>query len=323
MVSSSSEYHPAKSYPCFSVTGNVSSITSPANPFKSPTSFPPFSSNRICASIFVSSVFVGWSFTYAVFSIVDVIFSIVTLNDNVTIPSPFSVFAGTSTSIPCANSSAVFVVTSPFIAIVPSTKLVPVGISSITIAFPLTSSKFVIVIVYFKVLLSSNCPFSSNLISFTSTSFINVTNGVFTSVVSCSFTCAVFTITPSALSVTFTLNVIKDVSGLPSSLGFATLISIPFSKSFCVKTSPASLVASWPSILMLPSTKVVPSGIASFTMAIPSAVPLFVTLIVYSSSPPITATLSTNFSAVIIGRIIERFAVVVLASIVNGDHATS
>ena len=53
---------------------------------------------------------------------------------------------------------------------------------------------------------------------------------------------------------------------------------------------------------MLPSTKLVPSGIVSVTFAVPSTFPLFVTVIVYSiSSPTTTAVLFDVFSLFIIG----------------------
>ena len=66
----------------------------------------------------------------------------VTLNVNVIEPS-----AGTLTCIPCAKFSAVLVVVSSFICILPSVNVVPVGMLSFIVANPSTFPSFFTVIV--------------------------------------------------------------------------------------------------------------------------------------------------------------------------------
>ena len=165
----------------------------------------------------------------------------------------------------------------------PSTNVVPSGILSFTVATPSTSPVFLISIVYVNV-----SPFSTSCLS---TFFSNVITGTFVSFVSSPFTVALFAMSPVTPVFIVTLKLKLAVPPF-----FATSISIPVDKSAAVFS-----VAS-PFILILPSTNVVPSGISSFTTAIPSNFPEFSIAIVYvSSSPTLTDSLSGTFSEFIIG----------------------
>ena len=90
-----------------------------------------------------------------------------------------------------------------------------------------------------------------------------------------SFTYALLDIVPVAPLFTVTWNVTVVVPAFSPNLA-GTFTSIPLAKSSAVN----SLFAT-PATTMLPSTNVVFSGIVSFTIAVPSAEPLFVTVIVY------------------------------------------
>ena len=167
--------------------------------------------------------------------------------------------------------------------ILPSTKSVPFGASSTTFAVPSTSPLFVTSIVYNN--------FSPAFTSVLSTFLVNVIIGFFSVSVSFPFTFAVFIIVPSFTSSTVTLKLTVPSSPAPNTR------SIPVFRS----VSPRSFLST-PFTFMLPSTKLVPSGIVSVTFAVPSTFPLFVTVIVYSiSSPTTTAVLFDVFSLFIIG----------------------
>ena len=117
----------------------------------SATPVPPFSTNTILASTFVSVGSVVFSLPFSstkyavllIFPVKSLLLSTVTLNVNVTESS-----AGTLTCIPCAKSSAVLVVVSSFICILPSVNVVPVGMLSFIVANPSTFPSFSTVIVY-------------------------------------------------------------------------------------------------------------------------------------------------------------------------------
>ena len=159
---------------------------------------------------------------------------------------------------------------------------------SLTVTFPNTSLVFFSVIVYF----SLSPAFTVSL----STFLLNVITGVLTSSVGISFTVALFVSIPVVPSFTITS---KLTVAVPASFSFAfgTSTSIPSFKSFSVNSA-----FSTPLTLMLPSTNVVPVGTSSFTVAVPSVFPVFVTFIVYVNfSLATTAVLSATFSLLITG----------------------
>ena len=189
---------------------------------------------------------------------------------------------------------------------------VPFGAVSFIVTVPSFSPLLVAVIVYVNV--------SPTFTSFSSTTLSKVITAVFVSFVglsfSVSFTTAMFDTFPSIFSVTSTVNL--TIACFPCS----TSTEIPSAKFSAVKSALLSSLTT-----ILPSTKLVPSGISSFIIAVPFAVPLFVTVIVYVSfSPMATISLSAVLSAVIIGLIIETFdaifAFIVSASIDILFHST-
>ena len=170
----------------------------------------------------------------------------------------------------------------------PSTNVVSAGMLSLTVTFPDTSLVFSNVIVYINL----SPAFTTCLF----TSLLNVITGVFTSSVGVSLTFASFVSFPIVPFSTITLKLTVAVPA-PLSLVFGTSTSIPSFKSFSVNSA-----FSTPLTLMLPSTNVVPVGTSSFTVAVPSAFPVFVTFIVYVNfSPATTAVLSATFSLLITG----------------------
>ena len=209
-----------------------------------------------------------------------------TVTSNVTVTSLFSL---TSTSIPFFKFSSVnSAFSTPLTLMLPSTNVVFSGASSFTITFPVTSLEFTSVIVYmiFSPAFTVDC----------SAFLKNVITGVFTSSVGISFTVALFVSIPIVPSFTVTskLTVVVPAS---FSFAFGTSTSIPSFKSFSVNSA-----FSTPLTLMLPLTNSVPVGTSSFTVAVPSAFPVFVTFIVYVNfSPATTAVLSAIFSLLITG----------------------
>ena len=161
----------------------------------------------------------------------------------------------------------------------PSTNVVPSGISSVTVALPATSPVFVTVIVYVIVSPSSTSVLFATLLAFIT--------GFLTSSVGVSFTYALLDIVPVAPLFTVTWNVTIVFPAVSSDFA-GTLTFIPFAKLSAVSSG-----LSAPSTTILSSTNVVFVGIVSFTIAVPSAEPLFVTVIVYVIvSPSTTAVLS-------------------------------
>ena len=159
---------------------------------------------------------------------------------------------------------------------------------SLTVTFPNTSLVFFSVIVYF----SLSPAFTVSL----STFLLNVITGVLTSSVGISFTVALFVSIPVVPSFTITSKLTVAVPA-PFVLAFGTSTLIPSFKSFSVNSA-----FSTPLTLMLPLTNSVPVGTSSFTVAVPSAFPVFVTFIVYVNfSPATTAVLSATFSLLITG----------------------
>ena len=219
------------------------------------------------------------------------LFSLFTLTskDNFTV-----LFAATSISIPCSKSCFVNTLFSlslswtSFSSILPSTNVVSAGMLSLTVTFPNTSLVFFSVIVYF----SLSPAFTVSL----STFLLNVITGVLTSSVGISFTVALFVSIPVVPSFTITSKLTVAVPA-PFVLAFGTSTLIPSFKSFSVNSA-----FSTPLTLMLPLTNSVPVGTSSFTVAVPSAFPVFVTFIVYVNfSLATTAVLSATFSLLITG----------------------
>ena len=184
----------------------------------------------------------------------------------------------------------------------PSTNVVPSGISSVTVALPATSPVFVTVIVYVIVSPCSTTVVFVDVTPLAVAVFVALITGFLISSVGVSFTVALFIIEPSAPSSTTTLNVTvasPAISASPSTpfVAASTFTSIPFAKSSAVNSGFAT-----PSTTILPSTNLVPSGIVSLIIAFPSAYPLLYAVIVYSiSSLTTTAVLFDVFSDVIIG----------------------
>ena len=209
-----------------------------------------------------------------------------TVTSNVTVTSLFSL---TSTSIPFFKFSSVnSAFSTPLTLMLPSTNVVFSGASSFTITFPDTSLEFTSVIVYriFSPAFTVDC----------SAFLLNVITGVLTSSVGISFTVALFVSIPVVPSFTITSKLTVAVPA-PFVLAFGTSTLIPSFKSFSVNSA-----FSTPLTLMLPLTNSVPVGTSSFTVAVPSAFPVFVTFIVYVNfSPATTAVLSAIFSLLITG----------------------
>ena len=131
------------------VTVIVYVIFSPSTTYPKPCSVVAVFSALIIGSIYVCSVlFVGVSFTVAVFSIFVPLSKSFTLTLNSTVVlSP----ASKSTFIPFANSSNVLLVACSFTFILPSTNVVPAGIVSFTVtsvgAVPLLLSNVIIYVI--------------------------------------------------------------------------------------------------------------------------------------------------------------------------------
>ena len=203
-------------------------------------------------SVSVSGV--SLSFTVATFLIVSPLFKLPTVTSKLTVVVPF---ASTSTFIPSANCSAVYSVASLFTFILPSTKVVPSGIVSATIAFPSTSPVFVTVIVYVIV---SPCFTSvpvTDVFPFTVAVFVALIIGVCvsgfsSSPVSSPFTVALFIIAPLAFSFTTTVNVTVAVSPALSST------EIP-----CVNSAVVYALSELLTVTIAFSLKCVPSGALS------------------------------------------------------------
>ena len=253
-------------------------IFSPSTTYASPFSVVDFFSADIIASTYVFVVsFVGSSSTVAIFLIIVPLFKSVTftLNSNVLL-SPASIV----TSIPLANSSAVFPVAEPPTFILPSTNVVPVGMLSFTItvsgAVPFVLSNVIVYVISFPTF--TLLPVAGSDVLLTST-FGLFTVSV-TSSVGVPSTIAVFPISflnsPSVSSFTVTSKL-----NVPSPLS-ATGTVIPFFKFVCV-----SCVAKLFTFI-LPSTKLVPSGISSFTTTPFAKSPSFVIVMVYVIFSPST-----------------------------------
>ena len=243
---------------------------------------------------------VGVSFTVALF-IIEPSAPSSTTTLNVTVASPAMsaspsapfVAASTFTSIPFTKSSAVsslFAI--PSTTMLPATKLVPSGIVSLIIAFPLAYPLLYAVIVY-----SISSPTTTaDLFDVFSDVIIGSWYSVSVSGVSSPFTVATFLIvSPLSKSPTVTskLTVVSPATS-PTLAGTST--SIPFAKSSAVCS------VTVPFTFMLPLTNVVPSGIVSATVAFPATSPVFVTVIVYVIvSPAFTSVLSATLLALITG----------------------
>ena len=170
----------------------------------------------------------------------------------------------------------------------PSTNVVFSGASSFTITFPVTSLEFTSAIVY-RI-------FSPAFTVAGSAFLLKVITGVLTSSVGISFTVALFVSVPVVPAFITTLKLTVVVPA-PFAFTFGTSTSIPSFKSFAVR-----LGLLFPLIAILPSTNSVPAGTSSFTIAFPSAFPVFFTFIVYvNSSPATTAVLLAIFSLLITG----------------------
>ena len=266
------------------VTVIVYFILSPANAYVLPsTGFPSASSIsadflcEIIGSTYVCVVsFVGVSFTVATF-LICVLLSIsctLTLNSSVVL-SP----ASRSTAIPLAKSSAVLLVELPPTFMLPSTKLVPSGIISFTIAVvgavPLLLSNVIVYVISLFTVTFAPLSGSEDLWAIKSALFTSVS----TSFVGFSFTVAVFIISflkstksspCSGSTVTSKLTVASPCAG-------TLFTSIPS----CKFASVLSSAKGTPFTFILPSTNVVPAGSTSLTMALPAKPPSFLTVIVY------------------------------------------
>ena len=176
------------------------------------------------------------------------------------------------------KSSIPYVLLSTCTFILPSSYVVPSGISSLTVTFPGAVPSFVNVIVYVI-----SCPFTTVLpfagVDVFSPVICSFFTSVCTSFVSSPSTFALFVIVPSytlsANSFTVTSNVTATVPACSSLVLSGTSTSIPFCKSVCVYSVSSS------STFMLPSTKLVPTGIESFTLTVFPKSPVFVIVIVY------------------------------------------
>ena len=198
-----------------------------------------------------------------------------TWNDNV-----FTSCGAILTLIPLFKSSSKLSTCSPSKDILPSSNVVPLGASSFTTtlveAVPWLLSNLIVYVILSPAFTS---------VPSLSDSLVAITFGLFT--VSCtefvftSFTIAVFEISFSnvlsgnVFTLTWKVNVVCSRAG--------TSTSIPFCKFKDVRSCLSSLL-----ILILPCTKLVPSGIVSFIVAFPSRLPLFCTVIVYVITSPST-----------------------------------
>ena len=221
-------------------------------------------STYVCSTSFVLT-----SFTVAVFAIVSLLFKSFTFTVNsIVFVSP----ASNSTSIPLLKVSKVYSSSEPSTTILPSTKLVPSGASSTTFAIvgavpSLLSNVIVYVISSFSFTSAPACG---------SADFVNLRSALFTtfnvSFVSIPSTVALFLISfvnnPSANSSTVTSKVTVVIDCL------STFTVIPDSKLDSVYSVSSSFT------LILPSTKLVPSGTASIITTSFSSKPVFSTEIV-------------------------------------------
>ena len=240
----------------------------------------------LCTSTFTS--FVVFSSTTAAFTISDSYCPSVNSSTSTWKLTSASPCFGTFTVIPSSKLLAVFPVSELFTLILPSTKLVPSGMLSLTTtSFP-KSPALEIVIVYvifspsttYSKSFSVSCDLLAEIIG--SNLLAEIIGSIYvcsTTFVCLSFTVAVFIIlfpfSKVSLSTTFTLN--SNVF-VPNS---STDTSIPFAKFSAVN----STLVSAP-ILILPFTNSVPAGIVSFTVTVSGAVPSFLKFIVYVISCP-------------------------------------
>ena len=184
-----------------------------------------------------------------------------------TVTSKFRVaspYAGTFTVIPSLKFASPKLDVSELLLILmlPSTKLVPSGILSVTTTSSAKPPSFVTVIIYVIFSPSNTYPKLFSVVDSFSAEIIDSTYVCSVSPVGTSFTVAVFLIcVPSSWSFTVTLNSTVFVSPALKS----TLIPL-------VNSSAVFPVAESPT-LMLPSTNVVPVGTVSFTVTVSGAVP--------------------------------------------------
>ena len=209
--------------------------------------------------------------------------------------------ASKSTFIPFAK----FVAFSPswaslFTLILPSTNVVPSGISSFTTtligAVPVVLSKCIVYVISspsftvfplagFDVLLY--CKF--DLFTVVSVSFVgssSLSGSPGSLFIVATFLIVSVNVSPSnSFTVTSKLTVTSPgIVSVASSPWFAPPVASLLAGTFTVipsaRSSSVLLASVTPSILMLPSTKVVPAGMLSFTTTSPDKSPLFCTLIV-------------------------------------------
>ena len=263
-------------------------IVSPSTTYSKPFAVSAVLLPSIIGSIYVcSTVLVASPSTYAIFLILSPLFKsfTVTLNSTVLV-SP----DGTFTSIPfIVRSSIPYTLLSPCTFTLPSSYVVPSGISSLTVTSPGAVPSFVNVIVYVI-----SCPFTTVLPFAGIDVFSPVICAFFissvTSFVSVPSTFALFVIVPSFTpSKLFTLT--SNVTVV--SPCFATFTGIPFVNSVCVYSVSPSFT------LMLPSIKPVPVGIVSFTItSFPKSPVLDIVIIYFTISP--SSTYPTSGCSIVI-----------------------
>ena len=175
-----------------------------------------------------------------------------------------------------------------------ATNVVPVGISSVTVTVPSAFPLFVNAIVYVNV----------------SPTFASVLSTVFVPVMFATFVSGFSGI--SLLSIFATFFTVSVVSS------FITTSSVNLTVSpagtFTFNHVIVFVVASYPSIVA--SFILVPSGIGSVTVTVPSPFPLFVNVIVYVNvSPTFAFDLSTDFTPVIFATVVSGLSGISLLSI--------
>ena len=175
-----------------------------------------------------------------------------------------------------------------------ATNVVPVGISSVTVTVPVAFPLFVNVIVYVNV----------------SPTFASVLSTVFVPVMFATFVSGFSGI--SLLSIFATFFTVSVVSSL-------TTTSNVNSTDFPAFTSTSDHVIVFVALLypvVFSSFILVPVGISSVTVTVPSAFPLFVNVIVYVNvSPTFASVLSTVFVPVMFATFVSTSSVGLFPSI--------
>ena len=227
---------------------------------------------------FVSVGFVGVLSSITAVFVTDVFLSllIVTLNETSAV---FPAFTSTSFHVIIPFDST------PLFVIESATSVVPVGTSSVTVTFPSPSPLFVNVIVY----VNSSPTFASVL----SADFLPVIFATFVSTSSVGVFPIVavlltdFTSTTSSPIFVVLFTTTSKLTETSPFAGTTTLfhVIVPFSLS------------KFPFPFILPSTKVVPSGMISFITVVPSTSVVFFAVIVYLIVSPTFASLFSRTSS--------------------------